>query len=85
MTSEHNRIVREHLTVSETFIVKGDVILVNEEGGLDQIDDLHTYIPISGDYETLTIEGNLIVCKYDERCVVILNGYVDYGNYKTIN
>ena len=76
-----DRIVRESLTILGNLVVKGTVFIAAHEKDLEKIDDLESYTPISGEYENLTIEGDLVVCHYEESCVVTINGDPDNNDY----
>lgn len=71
-----NRIVRDSLTIYKKLVIKGTIFVATHERDLETIDDLMSYTPISGEYDNLTIEGNLVVCEYDENCDVTINGMI---------
>lgn len=71
-----NRIVRDSLTIYKKLVIKGNIFVATHERDLETIDNLMSYTPISGEYDNLTIEGNLVVCEYDENCDVTINGMI---------
>ena len=76
-----NRIVQEKLTILGNLVVKGTLFLATQESDLEMIDDLESYTPISGKYDNLTIEGDLLVCDYKENCIVTINGAQGNNDY----
>ena len=67
-----NYIIEENLTVSGTLTITGLTIRVLSENGLNKVENLDTYVPISGTVDDL-IADNLILCEY-KNCELTVSG-----------
>ena len=71
-----NRIVKDKVTVNGNLSVNGQIYFVKNENSLSHIDNIDNFELLSGEYDNLTIEGDLVVCEYDKNCNMIVNGEV---------
>ena len=71
-----NSILRETLNIDNDLVVNGNIYFVKKESLLSKIDNLETYEPISGSFENLEINGNLIVCEFIENLDVEIKGTI---------
>ena len=76
-----NYILKDKLTINNDLTVSGTIYIVKHENLLSKIDGYETYEPISGEYENLEINGNLIVCEFSENYeIVVGNTLTSIGN-----
>ena len=73
----NNKLVNEKLIINYELIVNGYIFIIKNEDKLDMIDDINKYTKISGNFDNLTIEGNLVVCEFDKNCDVQVNGTIN--------
>ena len=71
-----NHILRDTLSVDNDLIVNGNIYFVKKESLLTEIDNLETYEPISGSFENLEINGNLIICEFIENVDIDIKGTI---------
>ena len=71
-----NSILRETLNIDNDLVVNGNIYFVKKESLLSEIDNLETYEPISGSFENLEINGNLIVCEFIDNLDVEIKGTI---------
>ena len=77
-----NYIIKENLAICDSLIVNGSIFKVLSENGLNKIENLDTYVPISGTVDNL-VANNLVLCEYE--CDLIINGsftYIDLVEYE---
>ena len=73
-----NYIIKEKLEVSDSLTVTGSIFKVLSENGLNKIENLDTYVPISGKVDNL-VADNLVLCEYINYDLTI-GGYYTYVN-----
>lgn len=73
----NNKLVNEKLIINDQLIVNGYIFIIKNKDKLDMIDDINKYTKISGNFDNLTIEGNLVVCEFDKNCDVQVNGTIN--------
>ena len=71
-----NRIVKDKVTINGNLSVNGQIYLVKNEKCLNQIDNIDNFELLSGDFDNLSINGDLVVCEYDKNCDMVVNGEV---------
>jgi len=59
-----NSIVKDTLNIENNLVVTGTIYIVENEKALDKIDNLDTFENISGRYQDLEINGDLVLCEY---------------------
>jgi len=68
-----NYIINDKLEISNDLIVNGKIIKIVNKDGLNKVEDLDTYIPISGKVDELNAD-NLILCEFNVDCELIILG-----------
>ena len=77
-----NYIINDKLTVLGDITITGLTIRVLSENGLKKVENLDTYVPISGTVDN-HVANNLVLCEYE--CDLIINGsftYTDLVEYE---
>ena len=69
-----NSIIRKNLNIKNNLIVTGTIYIVESEEGLKKLENIDTFLDISGEYDDLEINGDLAVCEY--CCSVSIAGEV---------
>ena len=59
-----NSIARDTLNIKNNLIVKGTLYIIESKEGLDKLENLDTFNNISGDFDSLEIDGDLAICEY---------------------
>ena len=72
-----NYIIKENLAICDSLIVNGSIFKVLSENGLNKIENLDTYVPISGTVDNL-VADNFVLCGY--RCNLTIGGDFTYIN-----
>ena len=67
-----NYIINDKLTVLGDITITGLTIRVLSENGLNKVENLDTYVPISGTVDDLVVE-NLVLCEY-KNCELLISG-----------
>lgn len=66
-----NYIIKDDLIIYGSLTVNGSIIRLLSENGLKKVENLDTYIPISGKVDNL-VADNLVLCGY--RCNLTIGG-----------
>ena len=72
-----NYIIKDNLAIRGSLIVNGLIINLLSENGLNKVENLDTYVPVSGTVDDL-VADNLVLCGY--RCDLTINGDFTYIN-----
>ena len=72
-----NYIINDKLTVLGDITITGLTIRVLSENGLNKVENLDTYVPISGTVDNL-VADNFVLCGY--RCNLTIGGDFTYIN-----
>ena len=72
-----NYIIKDDLAIRGSLTVNGSIISLLSENGLNKVENLDTYVPISGTVDNL-VADNFVLCGY--RCNLTIGGDFTYIN-----
>ena len=72
-----NYIIKDDLIIYGSLTVNGSIIRLLSENGLNKVENLDTYVPISGTVDNL-VADNFVLCGY--RCNLTIGGDFTYIN-----
>lgn len=77
-----NYIISGDLTINGNLSINGTLYCVTNESNLINIENIDEYNPLSGVFDDLVIEGNLVFCEYQNFDLVINGSFAAVNSEK---